>query len=153
MIFFIILAWFLLFTILFFAYTFYKFLRSRNTIIKDINENLNLYINKLGIPNDNINFVNSLNFESLDSDFSNKELYIWIDNDMLKFANGNFEKDLGIASIPIEYIHGYERKTYKYSEKADTYLYFNNESSRIIYFKEDSINALKKLLPNKEIST
>ncbi|MCM1990928.1 hypothetical protein [Oceanirhabdus seepicola] len=153
MIFFIILAWFLLFTILFFAFTFYKFLRSRNTIIQDINDKLSNYIEKLGIPNDNINFINSLGFDSLNPDFSYKELYIWTDNDMLKFANGDFEKDLGVASILIKDIHGYIRKTYKHSEKADTYLYFNNDSSKVLYFKEDSINTLKKLLPNKELTS
>jgi len=153
MIFFIILAWFLLFTILFFAYTFYKFLRYRKTTIKDINHKFSNYFEKLGIPNDNINFINSLSFESLNPAFSYKELYIWIENDVLKFANGDFENDLGLASLLIKDIHGYEIKTYKHSEKTDIYLYFNNENLEVLYLKEDSINALRKLLPNKELTS
>ena len=153
MVFFIILAWVLLFIILFFAFTFYKFSRSRKTIINDINNKLNNYFEKYRIPNDNINFINSLSFESLNPDFSYKELYIWTDNDMLKFANGDFEKDLGVASIPFKDIHGYKLKTYKHSEKSDVYLYFNDETSKVLYLEEDSINTFKKILPNKEITT
>ncbi|WBW99662.1 hypothetical protein [Oceanirhabdus sp. W0125-5] len=151
MIFFIILAWLLLFIILFFIYTFYKFLRYRKSLIEDINEKFNDYFAKLGIPNDDINFINSLNFESLNNDFSYKQLYIWINKDTLNFANTDFQMDLGIISIPINNIDGYEIKTYKHSDKSDIYLYYNDGSSKILYLKEDSYNTLKKLLPNKEL--
>lgn len=140
---------------LFFLITFPLFLLRRKKNISLISKKINEYLQKYSIPTDT-KLVQTLNADQFDELLSHKELFIWRESNILKFANSDIENDIGIHSIDISIVSSIIKTRYKHSNKEDICLILDNtqhptEASKNLYFHKSSIKTLESLMPEVEI--